>query len=123
MIETIVSSTLLLVAMLGAVRVEISSRRLRREAEETSIALDALKSVEATLLAQPLEELADPGGTHAPGTDLQLVPIFENQSAQYTTPGYTPGNALPRVLDLRITLSWASATGTARSLSIRSAKR
>jgi hypothetical protein len=118
MLEVVVAGSILVVAVMGAMRNHISSQRLLQQSSETELAVETLSSTMAMLLEQPRNELADPSGAFGPNRALGGQPVFQDQNLQYTTPGYQAGDPVPEILTLRLTLTWTTALGETRTLSL-----
>lgn len=123
LVEVLLAASMLSVSMLGALRSQVSSVQLMKEARETELAVQVLHEAMARAQLETNAELAGADGDLAPGEPLATSLVLTDQVVQYTLPGLADGDPVPVCLGLRFQISWTSSSGLPRTLALVGAKR
>ncbi|QDV08442.1 hypothetical protein Poly30_39850 [Planctomycetes bacterium Poly30] len=123
MIELSVSVAVLVTVLLASMQGNLSAQRLSSDAIETQRAVRVMEAARALLEDADVADVADVGGAVEPGLALNLVGVLDGQSVVYSLPDWVPGTPVPSPLGVRLTLTWTSGLGQARSYSVLDAVR
>jgi type II secretory pathway pseudopilin PulG len=122
LVELLIAASMLAISMMAALRSQISSVQLMKEARETEVAVQVLHEAMAQALLATNDDLATGGGDYAPDVALDTSLTLKDQDVRYTLPGYG-GGAVPACLTIRFQLSWTSRSGIARTMTLVGTKR
>jgi hypothetical protein len=122
MIEMMIATTVLVVALLSTMVSQMSAHSLLRTSQDTESALTDLQAAMERALSAPFDNLPTAGSEFAHG---QSIARFEgthlrNQRIVATYPGYVAGGAVPDPLPIVMTITWSDDKGRPRSLSLAS---
>ena len=118
-----ISVAVLTVTLVPAMQSSMGAQRLNAQAVETQQGLRVLDNARHLLGDATIAELADVGGTLAPGQPLVLPGGLDNQTVTYEILDWTAGDPLPDVLSYRLRLDWTSERGNPRFLTLVDAQR
>lgn len=118
LVELAVMLTVLLTAVLAAMRTQLSSVDLIRTRHETALAAADLRTAVEGILRLPASSIPLAGGPYAPD---QPIAEFDGlhlngQSIVPSYPGYVPGGPIPDPLPIVLTLTWTDYAGRTRTL-------
>lgn len=124
MVEMLIATSVLLVAVIGAYSAQLASMQAVRQTTDRSAALTDLEACLEQVMATPAEQLPIPGSAFEHG---QPVAAFEGLHLQeerivVTYPGYVPAGTVPDPLTIVLTATWVDSSGRAGSQSLRSMK-
>jgi len=116
-----IAAAVLVVSVGGSVLSQMTARKLARTASETSLAADEVRNAMEELLASSRTAIVDPDGPWATGAPVAAYTdrVLDGESIIASFPGYTLGDPVPDVLDVRMTITWNTFDGRQRSLSLR----
>lgn len=124
MIEVLVATAILSITSLSAFSSHVASGKLLESSRDSDLGMEVLRSAMDRLLLISVADLTDAAGTYPIGQAMNLGDgVLEDQTVVFTTPGFTPGDPTPAVLDLRLTLTWTDTGGRARTMTLMGAQR
>lgn len=118
LVELAVALTVLLTAVLAAIRTQLTSVDLIRTRHETALAAADLRTAMEGLLRLPPSSIPLPGGPYAPDQPIaQFEGLHLNgESVVPTYPGTTAGAPIPDPLPIVLTITWTDFAGRSRSM-------
>lgn len=124
LVEVLIGASILAVSLLGAFSAHLAADKLTRESDETERARAILESAMQRVLLEGATELAS-GATYASGDELAFEEqeLLGGSTLVFTTPNHVAGDPTPAVLEVRLDLSWTTASGIARTVTLTSATR
>lgn len=123
MVELTISVAILVTVLLASMQGNLSSQKLSTEAIETQRAVRVMEAARALLDDADLADVADVGGALEPGVPLNLAQVLDGQQVVYTFPDWAGAAPVPSPLGVRVTVSWNSSLGQARTYSVLDAVR
>ncbi len=123
MVELSISVGILVTVLMAGMQSNLSARRLATEAKETQAAVRAIEAARSILEVAELSDIVDAGGDVEPGLALAIDPELPDQVVTYGMPDWAPGDPVPPVLGVRITVNWTSSLGQTRTMSVHDAER
>lgn len=123
--ELLVAASVMIIAVVGGFSSHVAGRKLMQEGRDTSLATSILRSNMESLLLRSKAELLDPANNFVPGQPIVSLQgqQLEAQQVLFDTPGFAPGDPVPQVLNVALTLSWNASSGRQRTLTLTSAIR
>lgn len=121
MVEIMIAATVVVVSIGGSLLSQMTARQLARTASETSLAVDELHNALEEVLARPRAQIVDPDGFSPAGDPIASYTdrVLDDEVVVASYPGYTVGDPLPDVLDVRVTIIWTTFDRRQRSLTLR----
>ncbi len=124
MVEMLIATSVLLVAVIGAYSAQLASMQAVRQTTDRSAALTDLEACLEQVMATPAEQLPIPGSAFEHGQPVVAFDGLHLQEEQIvvTYPGYVPSGTVPDPLAIVLTATWVDSSGRAGTQSLRSMK-
>ena len=122
MLEFLIASIVMIVAVLSAFGSQLTSFQLIRTSQESKTALSDLQAAMEQLLLLRLDELPIAGSPFEHESEIEAYAELHLQAEVMTVayPGYVLGGAIPDPLPILLTVSWLDQKGRARELALSS---
>jgi hypothetical protein len=123
MVELMIASTVLMVAVLATFVTQISSNNLIRVAHETNTGMADLQAAMESVLLRPVDTIPIPTSPFKPNTPIAAYTNLHLPSETIipTYPGYA-GGTVPDPLQIVLTLTFKDHKGRQRTMRLASMK-
>ena len=120
LVELVVASAILSIALLGALTGQIASRKLLGHSAERGVALEVLRTEMNAALSFDSDAIAAGAGHHSVGqVEQDVTRLLEDSELEFTLVDFVEGAPL----NLRYELRWEANDGVAQSMNLVCCKR